>query len=160
MNSQLLYLLIALGIALCAVLVALIRRQLRAQRERLDVQEQQRQKLEREAREHRDYLADSVRIIANAVLHDEKMTITEGCIRLKVLIENLAPHLLQHETFAVIGRVFDATKHIPFLDQWKALSRVEQARYELEMARVEAEHAEDVERAMQALKSYPLEQMQ
>jgi uncharacterized protein HemX len=86
MNSQLLYLLIALGIALCAVLVALIRRQLRAQRERLDVQEQQRQKLEREAREHRDYLADSVRIIANAVLHDEKMTITEGCIRLKVLI--------------------------------------------------------------------------
>jgi hypothetical protein len=67
---------------------------------------------------------------------------------------------LQHETFAVIGRVFDATKHIPFLDQWKALSRVEQARYELEMARVEAEHAEDVERAMQALKSYPLEQMQ
>lgn len=159
MSSTLTYVLILSGLVAIVALSLVIRRQLRDLRAARELQEQQREKSEQSAREHRQYLIDSIRIISSAVIHDEKMTITEGCIRLKVLLDNLAPHLHQHADFAVIQRVYEATKHIPYLADWRALSRVEKARYELQMAQVEAEQGEAVERAMQALQTYPLEQL-
>ncbi|GGC04186.1 hypothetical protein GCM10011352_33010 [Marinobacterium zhoushanense] len=160
MSASLTYLLIAAGLIVILILSLVIRRQLLAQKHAREQEQQQRETLERDAREHRQYLIDSVRIIAAAVLHDDKMTMTEGCIRLKVLLDNLAPHLHQHEQFAVINRVFEATSHIPFLEQWRALSSAEKRRYEKEMAQVEKEQGEHVRHAMQALQTYPLEQMQ
>jgi hypothetical protein len=160
MNTSLTYTLIVTGSVAIVLLSLLIRRQLRSQREQKAQRAAEAARLEQEAQAHRRYLIDSVRIISQAVLHDDKMTITEGCIRLKVLLDNLAPHLHQHEHFAVIEQVFDATRHIPFLDGWKALSRREQARFELEMAKIEAEHEPRVRKAMEALQTWPLEQLQ
>lgn len=160
MSAPLTYLLIAAGLILILILSFVIRRQLRAQHQARVEQQRQRETLEREAREHRQYLIDSVRIIASAVLHDEKMTMTEGCIRLKVLLDNLAPHLHQHEQFAVINRVFEATAHIPFLEEWRALDTAQKRRYEKEMAQVERDQGESVRHAMRALQTYPLEQLQ
>jgi len=160
MSDTLIYLLILAGLVVILLLSLLIRRQLRDRQAVREQQQRQRIQLEREAREHRRYLVDSIRIIAAAVLHDEKMTMTEGCIRLKVLLDNLAPHLHQHEQFAVINRVFEATSHIPFLEEWQALSSAQKREYEREMAQVEAEQGERVRHAMQALQTYPLEQLQ
>lgn len=160
MNPALTHTLIIIGLVAIVLLSLLIRRQLHTRRQfqaRLKAEAARRAE---EAQEHRRYLIDSIRIIAGAVLHDERMTLTEGCIRIKVLLDNLAPHLHQHEQFAVINRMFEATSHIPFLEAWKALSRQEQARFELEMARIEAEHETEVRRAMEALESWPLEQLQ
>ncbi|KEA64582.1 hypothetical protein ADIMK_1035 [Marinobacterium lacunae] len=160
MSAPLTYLLIAVGLIVILMLSLVIRRQLRAQKQVREQHQQQQEKLERDAREHRQYLVDSVRIIASAVLHDEKMTMTEGCIRLKVLLDNLAPHLHQHEQFAVINRVFEATSHIPFLGEWRALSRSQKRQYEQEMAKIEEEQGSRVRDAMHALQQYPLEQLQ
>ena len=160
MNSTLTYTLIVIGLIAIVLLGLQIRRQLRRQRELKLAQQTRELELREQAREHRQYLVDSVRLVAAAVLNDEKMTLTEGCIRLKVLLDNLAPHLLQHQDFVVIERVYEATRHIPFLAEWKALSKVEQARYQLQMVQVEAEHVDAAEHAMRALQRYPLEQLQ
>ncbi len=160
MSSTLTYTLIGIGLAAIVLLSLQIRRQLRRQRQARQTQQAREQQLRQQAQEHRRYLVDSVRLIAAAVLNDEKMTLTEGCLRLKVLLDNLAPHLLQHQDFVVIERVYEATRHIPFLAEWKALSKVEQARYQLQMVQVEAEHVEAAEHAMRALQEYPLEQLQ
>jgi len=160
MNSVLVYSLIAIGLVAIVVLSLLIRRQLRSQREARNRQAEKAARLAAQAQEHHRYLVDSVRIIAGAVLHDEKMTLTEGCIRIKVLLDNLAPQLHQHETLAVINRVYAATSHIPFLEAWKALSREERAGFEREMAHIEAEHKDEVHRAMRALQTWPLERLQ
>lgn len=160
MSPFLTYALILIGLGAILFFSLVIRRQLKQQAIRRERNRVQRERVAREAREHRQYLVDSIRIIAAAVLHDEKMTITEGCIRLKVLLDNLAPHLHGHEQFAVIGRVFDATSHIPFLEEWRALDSARKREYEKEMNRVEREQGARVRDAMQALQSYPLEQLQ
>lgn len=160
MSPTLIYTLIAVGLAAVLLLSLQIRRQLQRQRERVAAEQAQAEQVKQQAEAHRRYLADSVRLVASAVLHDEKMTLTEGCIRLKVLLDNLAPHLLQHQDFSIIERVYEATRHIPFLEAWKALSKVEQARYQLQMVQVEAEHLDAVQQAMRKLQEYPLERLQ
>ncbi|WP_432696772.1 DUF2489 domain-containing protein [Marinobacterium sp. YM272] len=160
MSASLTYTLIAIGLVAIVVLSVVIRRQLKTAREQREQQALQARELEQRAEEQRRYLIDSIRIIASAVLHDEKMTMTEGCIRVKVMLDNLAPHLHQHELFSVIERVYQATEHIPFLEDWKALSRDEKRSYQKEMAQLEKEHGEQVRQAMTELQSYPLEQMQ
>lgn len=160
MSASLTYTLIGVGLVAVVLLSFLIRRQLKAASALREQQEQQALELEQKAQEQRRYLIDSIRIIASAVLHDEKMTMTEGCIRIKVMLDNLAPHLHQHERFAVIERIYQATEHIPFLEDWKALSRDEKRDYQKEMSRLEQEHGEQVRAAMTELQSYPLEQMQ
>lgn len=160
MNTALTYTLIVTGLVAIVLLSLTIRRQLRTQREQRARQEAAAARLEQDAQEQQRYLIDSVRIIAGAVLNDERMTITEGCIRLKVLLDNLAPELHQHADFAVIDQVYAATSHIPFLEAWKALSREEQARFEREMAQVESEHESRVRQAMLALGTWPFESRQ
>lgn len=156
MNPTLTYVLIATGLLAIGLLSLLIRRQLQQRRAAQAAEAAYQQ----QAREHRQYLVDSIRLVAQAVLNDDKMTCTEGCIRLKVLLDNLAPHLHQHEDFAVIERIYAATRHIPYLQEWKALSRQEQARYQFEMVQLEAQHAAEIERAMHSLQRYPLDQLQ
>lgn len=160
MSASLTYTLIAIGLVAIVILSVVIRRQLSSSRKLREEQAALARQHEQQAQEQRRYLIDSIRIIASAVLHDEKMTMTEGCIRVKVMLDNLAPHLHQHERFAVIERVYQATQHIPFLEDWKALSRSEKHEYQKEMEQLEKEHGEQVRAAMTELQSYPLEQMQ
>lgn len=160
MSTNLINALIGVGIIVCIGLIVVIVRQLKTRREHLKAQKAQADRLAEGARQHRRYLIDSIQLIAGAVLNDEKMTITEGCIRLKVLLDNLAPHLLKNPEFSVIETVYGKTEHIPFLEQWKALPDEAQEKYSREMAGVEATHRSAVTEAMRQLRDYPLEQMQ
>lgn len=160
MNTNLTYLLIGLGLLVCVILVGVIVRQLRAQKQREAEQAAHAEKVADDAQKHRRYLIDSIKLVAGAVLNDENMTLTEGCIRIKVLLDNLAPHLLKQPEFAVIDTVYGKTEHIPFLEQWKALPDDDKRKYLEEMESVEADHRPDVNEAMRQLQSYPLDQMQ
>ncbi len=144
MSTTLIYSLIAAGLVAIVILSAIIVRQLsraRRQRER---------QAEREAaavaalEERHQYLQDSIRLVAGAILHDEKMTLTEGCIRLKVLLENFRPQLLQQEAYAVITEVHDKTSHIPIKEEWQALPKKLKRSYEQEMRELEQQHQDAV----------------
>ena len=157
MSSTLINILIGVGLIACVILIVVISRQLKAQRERREQIAANEQKQAERAREHRQYLIDSVRLISSAVLHDEKMTMTEGCIRLKILLDNLAPQLLLQPKLVVIQEVYAQTEHIPFLDQWKALKPVAKRKFEKEMAEIESRHEQDIRAAMHELQQYPLD---
>lgn len=113
----------------------------------------------RKQQEHRDYLIDSIKIISHAVEHDEKMTLTEGCIRLSALVESLSPSLLQQPELIVLLQVQQKTQHIPFLEKWRSLDRKEQRKYQREMMRIEAEHGEKIISAVKYLNNYPFKQL-
>lgn len=147
MNTTLTYSLIAAGLLGIVILSTVIYRQLhrgRVQRE---------QQAEREAaavsalEERQQYLQESIRLVAHAILHDDKMTLTEGCIRLKVLLENYRPHLLQQDAFAAITEVHDKTSHIPIKDEWQSLPKKLRNSYRQEMLALEQQH----EAAVQAI---------
>ncbi|GAA0794450.1 DUF2489 domain-containing protein [Marinobacterium sediminicola] len=153
MSNTLIYSLIAIGLLAIVILSAVIYRQLSRARAR------QQQQAAREAaalaalEERHQYLQESIRLVAGAILHDEKMTLTEGCIRLKVLLENFRPQLLQQEAYAVITEVHDRTSHIPIKEEWQALPKKLKREYQQEMEALEAEHQEAVNAIARELSS-------
>ncbi len=157
MSETTTYLLIATGLVLIASLSTYIWKQLRFQRAhqlRLDdIEQQAREKTQ----QRRDYLIESIRLISHAMEHDEKLTLTEGAIRLKVLVEHLAPHLLTQEPYAILVLMFEQTQHIPLKEQFKALDRKAQRKYLAEMHKLEQQHQVALLDTARQLHSYPFE---
>lgn len=145
MSTTLIYILIAIGLVAIVFLSVVIVRQLG--RARVQREEQTRREAAAVAalEERHQYLQESIRLVAGAILHDEKMTLTEGCIRLKVLLENFRPQLLEQEAYAVINEVHDRTSHIPIKDEWQALPKKLKRSYEQEMRELEEQHLEAVQ---------------
>lgn len=156
MSTELTYILIAVGVAIIAALVMLIQKQLvraRAQREQ-QVASQARHAAE--AAKNRAYLVDSSKAIANAILNDDKCTLVEGCIRLKVMLDNLNPQLHQHPDYAVFEEVYNRTSHIPILADWRELERKQQRAFEKEMRAIETECEARINEAAKRLLQDPL----
>lgn len=100
---------------------------------------------------HRVELKKSIFLLADAML-DDKMTITEGCLRICAM----ASHLEDRDSFAleygVLFRVADSTAHIPILDEWKALSKEEKRRYDRERQGIEQKYNAAVVEAVERIR--------
>jgi len=153
MNHTLIYSLIAAGLIVIALLLAVIFRQLRQEKARKQKQEADEARLLQQLEERQAYLSESIRLVAGAILHDEKMSATEGCIRLKVLLENYRPQLLQEDSLSVIVQMHDKTSHIPIKDEWKALPKKLRQSYQQEMEQLETQHMEAIRGAARVLSS-------
>lgn len=140
LSDTVLYTASAVGIAVCFGLLFFIVKKGRELEKAKAEQAEAKAKLSAQAQEKRDYLVESVRVIANAMLHDEKLTHVEGCIRISNLLDRIAPHMKSEPDLSVIGEVHQATAHIPYLDGWKALSKQERWKYVQEMAQLEKQH--------------------
>ncbi len=58
-----------------------------------------------------DYIHESLNVIACAVL-DKQCPVTEGCIRMAVLLDNLPLDCDTKHRYSVVFEVYDATRHI------------------------------------------------
>lgn len=159
MSQELIYLLILLCVVISAIALFYIRRHSKLIKDTQNEQKQQIEKAQKRYDEQRDYLIESIHVISRAVGNDEKLTYTEACMRLTALLESLAPQLLQHADFSVIYEVYKRTEHIPIKDEWKKLTRQKQWTYKKEMAKVEAEFAEEVDKAARRLAEYDFNMM-
>lgn len=149
--------LIIIGLIIIAALAWLISRQLRAQRRAREARQRVLDEVRAKAQQQRDYLIESVRVIASAV-GDGQCELTEGCIRLKKLLDHLAPHLHQHEHFAIINQMYEATKHMPIMDAWKQLKIKQRFEYTREREELERQHGDAILIAAKALSGYRFEQ--
>lgn len=109
------------------------------------------------AQKHKHYLIDSIRIIARSIV-DGQCPMIEGCIRLKVMIDNYAPQLHQQPELQVVELIYVKTSHIPTLEAWKNLPAHERNSFQTEMDHLESEHAVSIKEAARFLKEYPFEQ--
>ncbi|MGB0468488.1 MAG: DUF2489 domain-containing protein [Pontibacterium sp.] len=158
MSEPLIYTFIILGLLICTGLTVYIVLQCRSIQSQSRIKAEKAREAEAKALEHRSYLIESIHVIAKAMIHDEKLTLTEGSIRLSALLDQLAPALKQEPDIIVIGRVQEATNHIPYLKAWKVLDKKEQRRYLREMHVIETEHRDALLKAAEVLSSYPFEQ--
>ncbi len=159
MSQELIYFFIVVCLVISAIAIVYIRRHSKQIRDVRNEQKEQLEKAQKRYDEQRDYLIESIHVISRAVGNDEKLTYTEACMRLTALLESLAPHMLQHADFSVIYEVYKRTEHIPIKDDWKKLSKQKQWTYKKEMAKVEAEFSEEVNKAAQRLANYDFEMM-
>ncbi|MEH6648623.1 MAG: DUF2489 domain-containing protein [Motiliproteus sp.] len=148
---------IIVGLILIAVLLMVIRRQLRTQRQEREAHQALLEEMKVKAQKQRDYLIESVRVISSA-MGDGQCELTEGCIRLKKLLDHLAPYLHKHEDFAIINEMYELTKHMPILDEWKKLKLKQRFEMTQQREALEAEHQAAIEQAAKKLSRYNFEQ--
>ena len=105
------------------------------------------------------HIHESINVIASAVL-DDQCPLTEGCIRLAVLLDNLPLNCSNKHEYSVLFEVYQATRHIPTHDQWKALTRKQRKQYEREMTELETQHEQRIKTVMAAIKAEPFPRAQ
>lgn len=92
-------------------------------------------------------IIESITSIAKAMQH-EQCPVIEGCIRLKVLIDQLRLDEVLRDEFAVFYTIYDKTAHIPTHQGWKDLKTKEKMTHTKLMMELEAEHQSDIHEAV------------
>ncbi|RDE18088.1 DUF2489 domain-containing protein [Motiliproteus coralliicola] len=149
--------LVFIGLCLVVGLLLLIRWQLKTQRKAQEAHEKLVQEAKAKAQEQRDYLIESVKVISLAII-DEQCELAEGCIRLKKLLDHLAPQLHRHEDFSIINEMFNATSHMPILDEWKKLKLKQRFELTQEREALEQQHHDAILEAARKLADYRFQQ--
>ena len=96
---------------------------------------------------------ESIGVIASA-MKDKQCEYTEGCIRLKKLVEQVEPDLLTRDQFSVIALVFSATEHMPINEQWQQLDKKAKSKFTQQRFTLEAKHKDAIHKAVVALQSH------
>lgn len=102
--------------------------------------------------ERQAQLAESLLLIAKAFMEGQVPWI-EGCIRLKVLLDNYDHNLSLQPQFEVLHNVYDAVKDTPSHDAWRALDAQSRTDYERHFNELEIKHKVASTEAVQALVS-------
>ncbi|WP_417446301.1 DUF2489 domain-containing protein [Kangiella sp.] len=90
---------------------------------------------------------ESITSIAKAMQQEQCPTI-EGCIRLKVLIDQLRLDDVIRDEFAVFYTIYDKTAHIPTHQGWKDLKTKEKMTHTKLMMELEAEYQSEINEAV------------
>jgi len=96
---------------------------------------------------------ESIGVIASAMM-DKQCEYTEGCIRLKQLVEQVEPELLGQDEFKVIERIYSETEHMPIKEQWKQLDKSAKQKFTQQRLKLEAKHEAAIHAAVVALKQH------
>lgn len=117
------------------------------------LEQKQRQQLEAQKAEHdaqRLRVNRSIQIIAQGII-DEQLTLTEGSIRIKMLLEGLSVTDEVRESYVAFYHLADAAAHIPILEAWKALSTRKKLEFDRQRQQLETDHREFVLDAAQRI---------
>lgn len=110
--------------------------------------EERRLGTEKERAGQKQRVLKSIEIICRAMVSDQ-VTITEGCIRVSVLLRALDLSEQQLSVYSVFFDLESATAHIPILDDWRKLSRKQQNLFDSERESIEEKYRDFVVDAAQ-----------
>lgn len=126
--------------------------QVRQQRQR--VAQSRAQRLKAEQAKH-DYVVESVRVLARHIV-DGELNISEGAIRLKVLLDNIALSDIDKQRFVAFERMFEQVKDLDTHASRAALTADQRKAQDRVRHKAEFQHRDAVVAAAQALLSIDL----
>ncbi|MEQ9545823.1 MAG: DUF2489 domain-containing protein [Marinobacter sp.] len=141
--------LIIAGLIAIAVLSAFIVRQarlLKTNRKRAD-------KNRAFQSERRQSMVESIQVIAMAVEEDQ-VEYSEACLRLKGLLDHVAPELLAQSPFRVFQEVYDQIQHMPTHRARQATDTRFIEKMDKERRTIEEKNADAIRRAATALRHH------
>jgi len=146
MSEAIIWLGILMGLVMIAGLSWFILTKLRE----FKVLQAQRDQQEAQQADQRSYLIDSIKVIATTMLEDQ-VELSEGCIRIKVLIDHLDASLHEQESFKIFEQMYRDTEHMPTHQARKNtdknfIHKLDQQRFALEK-----QHRESIHKAAEAL---------
>jgi len=138
------------GILVGLVVIAGLCWFIRTKSRELKVYQAQRAQQEAQQAEKRSYLVDSLKVIATTMLEDQ-VELSEGCIRIKVLIDHLDPSLHEQAPFKIFEQMYRDTEHMPTHQARKNtdknfIHKLDQQRFALEK-----QHRESIRKAAKEL---------
>ncbi|MCL7945664.1 DUF2489 domain-containing protein [Marinobacter sp. ATCH36] len=141
--------LIIAGLLAIALLVAFIIRQSRT------LQDDRKRQAKSEAfqKERRESMVESIRVLAMAVEEDQ-MEYSEACLRIKGLLDHVAPELLETSPFRVFQEVHDLIQHMPTHRTRQETENRFVEKMDRERLAVEEEHADAIRRAATAIRHH------
>lgn len=147
MSNGILWGLILLGVLTSLGLARLIRRQWAAAQARAAAT------LAREAQHAsaRAALVDSLRILSLGIEQDQ-IELSEACLRIKGLLDRLAPHWLQEAELSVFQRMHDALAHMPTHEARQQTDKRFTFKLDQQRFRLEAEYRDALREAARALR--------
>jgi hypothetical protein len=108
---------------------------------RLFGQAKERERLSNQVQEHvllKDVEArQAIQVIARALLQND-LSDTEAAMRISFLSQQVAATSEEIESFSIFQQLAEATSHIPILEDWTALERIEKRRLNVERESIEA----------------------
>lgn len=135
-----------LGALICIVLAIKIGRQIRF----LDVHKQELAEAQLKAKINQDKLRESIRILCSSMI-DEQVEISEGCMRVKILLDHLDARLHHDEVLGVFNEVYDRLETMPRFEQRKAVNKKILDKLDETRFAVESDYRERVITACNAL---------
>jgi len=142
--------LIIAGLLAIVVLSAFIVRQ-----GRLLKTSRQRDDKNREFRERRrESMVESLQVIAMAV-EENQVEYSEACLRLKGLLDHVAPELLEKAPYRIFRDVSDQLQHMPTHRARQATDARFVEKMDRERRAIEEQHADAIRRAATALRQHP-----
>ncbi|MBX2807062.1 MAG: DUF2489 domain-containing protein [Cellvibrionaceae bacterium] len=100
---------------------------------------------------HRDYLNNSVQVLALGII-DDQLSLTEAAIRISVLLDNLQVDAEAKQRFSAFFQLAEATAHIPILDAWKKLPAQQRLRYEKQRMAAEEKYGDCIVHAAKRIR--------
>lgn len=141
-------LIIAGAIAIFALL-GFIRRQVAT----LSENRRRKQKAEAFQAKRRQDMVESIRVIAMAV-EENQIEYSEACLRIKGLLDHVAPELMDKSPYRVFMEVYEQLRHMPTHQarqdtEARFVEKMDKERFE-----VERRHADEIRRAATAIRNY------
>ena len=151
--SQTEIVIVALLSLFCVIMLTVVLLLWRRQRARLKDNQQRIENLQVMLQDQYQHRVDSIRVIANA-MDEGQCEFTEGCIRLKMLIDQLDPTLLEREELAIISHIYAETEHMPIKEDWKQLDKKVKTKLTNERFALEGKNHEAIAAAVKALRQH------
>lgn len=101
----------------------------------------------------RQNMIDSIRVIAVAV-EENQIEYSEACLRIKGLLDHIAPQLMEKPPFRVFLEVYEQLRHMPTHQarqdtEARFVDKMDKERFE-----VEERHADEIRRAATAIRHH------
>jgi len=138
---------IVIGLVVIGLLLFYIWRQSRL----LNEERLRQKKAEEFQAKRKEEMVESIRIIAIAV-EEEQVEYSEACLRLKGLLDYVAPELLSQEPYNVFQAVHEKLEHMPTHRARKAADTEMVQQMDVERFAIEKEYAERIRQAASAIR--------
>ncbi len=137
----------------CIVMVLVIARIFYRQNQAHKINQQRILAMQEMLKKQYNHRVESVDVITRAML-DKQCELTEGCIRLKQLLDYVGSDLLELDQYQVISLMYRETEHMPIKEQWTQLDKSAKAKFSKHRLSLEATHEKAIHAALLALKQH------
>lgn len=113
---------------------------------------------ELQLRRYQEELVSDIRFVSRSMIQ-QQCDITEGVLRIQYMITGLDPHVWQLTEITTIRTHYDATKNMPILDAYKALSPKERFKLDKQRLQLENDNKMIIEKELRWLVDYAFPQV-